>query len=208
MLTFLRNTGIIKTEEVKPLEQAKKRDHKIYITETAIDKVKKVPLSDFSYKQIELMYQKHKELLKNSRDKNDSNEILLIDSVDFRSETCVYGDEFAVLPSKNPFAVSIIGNAEPYSLVYMHNHPSTNNFSVADIDTFICERAIKTMSVVTNQGEVYILNKLSGYDYNKVRKLMFDIFIELDTDETKRKEFVSRFLKHCQEGGIEYVKSK
>lgn len=201
-------SGIIESERVNGLEQAKKRDHKIYITDTAIDKVKKTPLSDFSEDQIELMRQKHKELLEISRDKNDSNEVLLIDSVDFRSETCVYGDEFAVIPSKSPFAVSIIGNAQPYSLVYMHNHPSTNIFSVADIDTFICERAIKTMSVVTNQGEVYILNKLPEYDYNKTRKLLFDIFTELDIDETKRKEFVSRFLKQCQKGGIEYAKSK
>ena len=44
--------------------------------------------------------------------------------------------------------------------MYLHNHPSTSTFSMADIDTFITQACIGLMSVVTNQGEVYILHKL------------------------------------------------
>lgn len=190
------------------MEQAKKRDHKIYITDVAISKVDKVMLSDFSEKQISSMQEKQKELLHMAMAKNDSNEVLYIENLDFTSEVTVLGGEFVVSPGNNPFAVSVISHAEPYSLVYLHNHPSTNNFSVGDIDTFVCEKAIKTISVVTNQGEVYVLNKLSTFSYDKTRNVLSDIYHSFSDDEIEDKEFVAMFLKRCSEGGIEYAKSK
>lgn len=201
-------SDIIKTGEVKILEQAKKRNHKIYITDTEIDKVGKVNLSDFSQEQIDDMQIKHKDLLRLAKEKNNSNEVLLIDDLNLKSEVQIFGDEFVVSPAQNPFAVSVIGNAKRRSLIYMHNHPSTNNFSVADLDTFICEGAIKAMSVVTNQGEVYILNKKSEYEYNKARNLMAEVFNSFDGEEIDNNEFVRRFIKQCHKGGIEYAKSK
>lgn len=201
-------SDIIKTGEVKILEQAKKRNHKIYITDTAIDKVGKVNLPDFSQEQIDDMQIKHKDLLRLAKEKNNSNEVLLIDDLNLKSEVQIFGDEFVVSPAQNPFAVSVIGNAKRRSLIYMHNHPSTNNFSVADLDTFICEGAIKAMSVVTNQGEVYILNKKSEYEYNKARNLMAEVFNSFDGEEIDNNEFVRRFIKQCHKGGIEYAKSK
>jgi hypothetical protein len=193
---------------VKQLEQAKKRDHKIYVTDIAIDKVTVVRLSDFSQEQEIFMQSKHQELLRLAKEKNNSDEVLLINDLNFKSEIKLFGDEFKVSPVENPFAVSVISNADRQSLVYMHNHPSTNNFSVGDIDTFICEGAIKTMSVVTNQGEVYILNKMVGYEYNKARSLMNKVYKSFDNEEFDNKEFVRRFLKQCDQGGIEYAKSK
>ena len=202
------NYGIIKAGGVKTLEQAKKRDHKIYITDVAIDSVDRVKPSDFTDEQAENMQIKHKELLKLAKDKNESNEVLFIDDLNFKSEVQILGEEFVVSPAKNPFAVSVVRNAERQSLIYLHNHPSTNNFSIADIDTFICEGSIKAMSVVTNQGEVYVLNKKADYEYNKARQLMSDTFYSFEEDEIDNNEFVKRFIKKCNEGGIEYVKSK
>ncbi len=191
------------------LEQAKKRDHKIYVTDTAIEKVGLVKLSDYTDNQIQLMQQKHKELLKIAKDKNDSNEVLFINDLGFKSEVSILGNEFSVSPGKNPFAVSVIINAERQSLVYLHNHPSTNIFSVGDIDTFICEGSIKTMSVVTNQGEVHVLNKTEKYEYNKARMLMAKTYEYFrDCPLIDNNDFVKRFLKKCSEGGIEYAKSK
>lgn len=67
---------------------------------------------------------------------------------------------------------------------------------------------MKAMSVVTNQGEVYVLNKKAGYEYNKARQLMSETFYSFEEDEIDNNEFVKRFIKKCNEGGIEYVKSK
>ncbi len=201
-------SGIIRIEEVNVLEQAKKRDHKIMVTDIAIEKIDKVNLSDFSDTQCAIMQSKHKNLLKIAQTQNNSNEVLLINDLDLKSEVTILGDEFKVSPGKNPFAVSVISNASRQSLIYMHNHPSTNNFSIGDIDTFVCESAIKTISVVTNQGEVYILNKLKSYNYNNTRLLLKNIYDSFPSGEIDDREFVSIFLKRCKEGGIEYAKSK
>lgn len=100
-LTRGSESDIITAGEVRGLEQAKKRDHKVLITDAAIEKVGIVELSDFS---------------------------------------------------------------------------------VADLDTFICEGPIKTMSVVTNQGEVYVINKTSRFDYNNARQLMVEDYDSFGSD--------------------------
>ena len=190
------------------MEQAKTRDHKIYITDIAISKISRVDLSDFSEEQCINMQEKHKTLLRTAQMQNDSNEVLFIDDLEFKSEVTVLGDEFKVSPAKNPFAASVIINADRQSLIYMHNHPSTNIFSIGDIDTFVCEATIKIMSVVTNQGDVHILNKLLNYSYDNTRFLLNDIYNSFPDGEFDNRKFVNTFLKRCKEGGIEYAKSK
>lgn len=198
----------MKSEDVGNLEQAKKRDHKIFITDTAIEKVSLVKPSDFSYSQASPMKSKHKELLNVAKKQNNSNEVLFIENLDFNNEVRISGNEFVVSPGKNLFAVSVIAHAERQSLIYLHNHPSTNTFSVGDIDTFVCEKAIKAISVVTNQGEVYILNKLDNYSFNNTRKLLNEIYQSYPNGDIDDRDFVKKFLKRCYEGGIEYAKSK
>lgn len=201
-------SGIIESEGVKGLEQAKKRDHKVLVTREAIHRVDYVKLSDFSEEQALAMQSKHRQVLEIAMNENNSNEVLLIEDLDFKSEVKILGSEFVVSPGKNPFAVSVIAHAERQSLVYLHNHPSTNTFSVGDIDTFVCERAIKVMSVVTNQGEVYVLNKLANYNFSRVRELLASVYTSFPEGEIDDKEFVRRFLKICRKGGIEYAKAK
>lgn len=203
-----KNSVIMKSEGVGNLEQAKKRDHKIIITDTAIEKVDLVKPKDFSYSQAVLMRSKHKELLSVAKRQNNSNEVLFIENLDFNNEVRIFGNEFVVSPGKNPFAVSVIAHAERRSLVYLHNHPSTNTFSVGDIDTFVCEKAIKAITVVTNQGEVYILNKLDNYSFDNTRKLLNEVYQSYPEGDIDDRDFVKKFLKRCNEGGIEYAKSK
>lgn len=50
--------------------------------------------------------------------------------------------------------------------------------------------------------------KKAGYEYNKARQLMSETFYSFEEDEIDNNEFVKRFIKKCNEGGIEYVKSK
>lgn len=190
------------------MEQAKSRDHKIYVTEIAIERVDFVKPSDFTDAQAKAMCLKNKELLKVAMESNESNEVLMISDLCFNSYITILGEEFKVSPGKNPFAVSFIASADDYSLVYLHNHPSTNLFSIGDIDTFVCEKAIKTMSVVTNQGEVYIMNKTADYSFIKAKSLLNSVYKSFPNNDIDDKEFVSKFLKRSREGGIEYVKAK
>lgn len=200
---------IIKAEDVKPLEQAKKRDHKILITETSIDKVAEVKVKGFTESQNEHLISKHKELLEVAKNKNNSNEVLKICDMDFMSDVTVLGDEFGVNPNNNPFAVSVVGNAKPNSLAFLHNHPSTNNFSIADIDTFIGNKNIGLMSVVTNQGEVYVMHKNKKYSYHKSRSILTSALYTLkEQDKYSDDNLVNMFLKESYKGGIDYAKSK
>lgn len=188
------------------MDQAKRRDRKIYITDDAIEKIGRVQLSDFSEEQTLLMQQRHEALLKIAKEQNDSNEVLMMCDLSFEKPIMVLGTQNHAEPNKNPYAVSLFSNSPPYSLVYMHNHPSTNNFSPGDISTFICDAPIKAMSVVTNQGEVYVLNKTFDYDYDKARSLLMDIFRSLHNETGKEEKLVRIFSKHCKKGGIEYEK--
>lgn len=43
-----------------------------------------------------------------AKDKNESNEVLFIDDLNFKSEVQILGEEFVVSPAKNPFAVSVV----------------------------------------------------------------------------------------------------
>ena len=54
---------IMKSRDVARLEQAKKRDHKIEITDIAIDKISRSTVSEFSDIQNKLVDEVHKELL-------------------------------------------------------------------------------------------------------------------------------------------------
>ena len=64
------------------------------------------------------------------------------------------------------------------------------------------------MSVVTNQGEVYIMNKTADYSFIKAKSLLNSVYKSFPNNDIDDKEFVSKFLKRSREGGIEYVKAK
>ncbi|MGM9571723.1 MAG: hypothetical protein ACI3ZR_05820 [bacterium] len=203
---FQLANGIINNKGDGKLEQAKKRDHKILITDIAIEKVPYIAIDGFTDEQNKMLQQEHKNVLKIAKEQNDSNEVLSICNSNFSK--CIYtmGTEFGVDPNKNMEAVLFIKLAKPLSLKYIHNHPSTNSFSTVDISTFILEDTISTMSVVTNQGEVYVLHKSQKYDYNKVKTLFIGIIQSYNKKNFNGDEVVKRFLKNCQSGGVYYEK--
>ena len=90
----------------------------------------------------------------------------------------------------------------------LHNHPSNNNFSLADLYTFIQAGEIGLMSVITNQSEVHILRKSDIFDYSKIVKLATDAYDEYDAKVISHDEAVKRFLKGCKSGGVIYERSK
>ena len=185
--------------------QAKKRDHKIMITDVAIDKVSCVKMPNISLEECERIQAAHKRLLKIAQMQNDSNEVLAILSFANTDEIHVLGNEVGVNPKNNMEACSAFISNGYGALMYLHNHPSTSTFSMADIDTFITHGGIGLMSVVTNQGEVYILHKNCRYRYEKVRKLLFSIRERMNGDIDK---IVDEFLRVCGKVGIDYGKAK
>lgn len=190
------------------MEQAKKRDHKILITDIAIAKVPYVTIPGENEYVSQVIYHEHKKLLQIAQKDNYSNEVLAIIKNNGEAIIHVLGDENSVNPLSSPEARAIWIEAKYNELMYLHNHPSTNVFSLADIITFIRYAKIKIMSVVTNQGEVYILCKSGVYNYEAIAPIMDDIAEKYKANVLTAEDAVSAFLKRCIKGGIIYVKGK
>ena len=154
------------------LEQAKKRDHKIMITDVAIDKVPYVEVQGFTPEQNRVFQQLNRDLLRIAKENNNSDEVACVYNLYTSEKTpFVFGDTVHV-DLENDINVQMIKKKSyAFELAVGHNHPSTSNFSFADIDYFISNDYYGLMSVVSNQGEVYILLKTSNYDYDKIRKI-------------------------------------
>jgi hypothetical protein len=76
-----------------------------------------------------------------------------------------------------------------------------------DIMNFLRYGQIGLVSVVTNQGEIYLLHKTSKYEYNRAKDIFGAIYVLYQAGSITHNEAVKRFLKKCGEGGIYYGKS-
>ena len=197
------------------LEQAKKRDHKIMITDIAIKKVPLIKTKGMTSELAKIIQLEHQSLLQLAKDENDSNEVLSVLSLAESNLNKIVGakikgNEFGVNPSIscNARAIFLKNNGIRDSLAYLHNHPSTNNFSLPDIMSFIQDGRIGIITVVTNQGTVYILQKDNRYNYTWIRDLFSNVFESYKAGVLPHNEAVQEFLKQCFKGGIIYERSK
>lgn len=188
------------------LEQSKKRDHKIYITDIAIKKVEKINIADFTQKQNNFLNQVHEEVLRIAKEKNNSDEVAIVYNLHTLEKVIVLGETDYVNTEENIEVKALQHNSYMQELVMSHNHPSTTNFSFADIDYFINNDFLLLLSVVTNQGEVYLLIKTDRYDYNKIVELENGLIKKYTL--THQNEIAEKFINECYKGGIEYVKGK
>ena len=189
------------------MEQSKKHDHKIMITNIAISKVPYVEVSGLPKTVCKAIQQEHKEILRIAQMDNDSDEVLMLRFMDGTKKELVLGGEFSVDPSISPAACSLFSSAGYKQLMYLHNHPSANKFSFADIMEFVRNGPIGLLSVATNQGEVHILYKTIDYSFHKARKIFTEIYQQYALHEIEHTDAVKMFLKRCKEGGIVYAKS-
>lgn len=201
------DNGTISTRSERSLEQAKKRDYKIFVTDVAIDKVPYVAIPGFTKEQNEYLQEEHKNILRIAKDENNSNEVLSIASQNTLKSIRIMGDEFSVNPSKNEDAQSAFMFAKRKELMYLHNHPSTNTFSLIDIAEFIKYGQIGLLSVITNQGKLYVLHKSNTYLYNVVRDIFTELYTKYQNGMLDYRTVVKKFLKKCYEGGLYYEKS-
>lgn len=193
-------------ESGERLEQAKKRDHKIMITDAAISKVPCLKIPECGDAFCKKLQSIHKALLKEAQTSNDSNEVAVVYNIYTIKQVFVRGDEGQVDVDSDIDIKVMYNKSHAEELVLIHNHPSTSNFSLADIDYFIANEYLFLMSVVTNQGEVYAIYKTSAYNYNEIRKLEKQLANKYSLD--RQAEIAKEFLKQCQKGGVRYVKGK
>lgn len=192
------------------LEQAKKYDRKIFITDIAIDKVPYVKLPEVSEAINTAIMEAHKELLRRAKDSNNSNEVLAILSfLNGNRKAFVPGSVDTVgVDISNPEAYHLLTSARAYEIFYLHNHPSGASFSFADLVTFTEYPQIGVMSVVTNLGKVFMLQKTAKYDYNKMREIIQSAYAKVKRGTYSERQAVREVLRKCEKGGARYVRSK
>ena len=156
-------------ENDKELKQAKKRTEKIYITDIAIQKVPYIRYKNFSEKQNMIMRQLARDVLSLSKEFNDSNEVAI--TCDIGADMPLdeygisYGTEHSVQITSDTLSNHILTSADSVSVVILHNHPSSQTFSLEDIRFFLVYSTVAVISVVSNQGTIHYLYKDKKYDF-------------------------------------------
>jgi len=197
-------------DDLHDLKQAKRRDRKVYITDIAIDKVPYIKYDGFTDERNRIMQELAKDVLLLSKERNDSNEVAI--TCDLGAENPLgsfgvsLGTEHEVDILADTLSNHIIVSRESVAVVVLHNHPSTQTFSLQDIHFFIRHPMIEVIVVVSNQGTIHYLKRDIEYDYKKAFQLFQECICELGKDSPKMEMYMASltFLAKCSEVGLFY----
>ena len=201
-------------ENLKDLEMAKKRDHKIMITDEAIKKVPRIQYKNIPESEYNTIQELAKVVLRISKDENNSNEVALTYSMDSKEYIqkgeeyigVALGGEHEVDPISNTTAYHLVSSAKDCIVIVLHNHPSLSDFSLSDVQFLLQYASIKMMVVVTNLGSISYLVKGNKYVYEKA----VELFNEAVSSYNEAKDLkglqkaADHFLKNCYTVGIDY----
>ena len=162
-----------RNENIKDLEMAKKRDHKIMITDEAIKKVPRIQYKNIPESEYNTIQELARNVLQISKDENNSNEVAITYCMDSteriqRGEEYIgvaLGSEHEVDPISNTTAYHLVSSAKECIVIVLHNHPSLSDFSLSDVQFLLRYASIRMMVVVTNLGSISYLVKGKGYSY-------------------------------------------
>ncbi len=193
---------------------AKKRDHKIVITNEAINKVPRIEYKYISETEYDNIRDLAKSVLKISKEENDSNEVAITYSLESavlieKGEEymgIVLGGEHDVDPLSNTIAYHLVYSSKECIIIVLHNHPSLSDFSLSDVQFLLRYASVKMMVVVTNLGSITYLVKSRKYNYERAISL-FNHAVSMNNEANSLKalqDAADYFLKNCQSVGIIY----
>lgn len=191
-------TGKVKKQSTQNLAQHKAGSH-VDITTQAIQKVQNITPKGYTQSSADYAASVRRELLSTARDKNQSKEVAsLIDLENLRASGFVLGTDQEVNILADAQAFHMLATGRESSLELAHNHPGLSYFSLNDIAVFLQYPAIKTMTVITNQGTTWYINKTDSFSRGKALSLLSDL-----SKKYKDDELVEKFLKKGNTVGIE-----
>lgn len=204
------------SNNLNDLEMAKKRDHKIKITDEAINKVPHVQYKEIPETEYDNLQELARQVLKISKEENDSNEVAVTYSLESaqliekgeRYLGIALGAEHDVDPLSDSTSYHLIRASRDCVVLVLHNHPSLSAFSLSDIQFLLKYETVKLMVVVTNLGSISYLVKNSKYDFEKAVVLLNEA-IDLNNKAKNIRdlqEAADYFLKSCYNVGINYEK--
>lgn len=202
------------SNNLNDLEMAKKRDHKIMITDEAINKIPRIKYKDIPEYEYDNLWDLAKNVLKISKEENDSNEVAITYSLDSaklieqgeRYIGIALGSEHDVDPLSDTTAYHLISSTEECVVIVLHNHPSLSDFSLTDVQFLLRYDNVKMMVVVTNLGSISYLVKNKKYDLKKAIAL-FNEAADKNNKAEKLKDLqkaADYFLKNSYNVGIDY----
>lgn len=202
------------TLSVNELEMAKKRDHKIVITDEAIKKVPLVKYKEIPDTEYLMLQELAREVLIVSKNDNDSNEVALTYSLDYRNLIAegkefmgvALGDEHSVDPCMNAVSHHLIAASFECIVIVLHNHPSLSKFSLEDVKFFLSNGTVKMMVVVTNLGSISYLVKKDSYSRKKAIEI-YNHAVSVHNEGSNIQDYqkaASYFLSNCHEANIVY----
>ena len=102
--------------------------------------------------------------------------------------------------------VPLIVSSKSVVVVLLHNHPSTQTFSLEDVQFFIQHPMLTVIVVVSNQGTVHYLKRDKDFDYGKVVVLFKECIQGLKRNSPSSKVYMATltFLAKCSEAGLYY----
>lgn len=192
------------------MEQAKCRNRKIYITDMAIEKVPFIEYHGFDNERSKIMQELAKNVLILSKEENDSNEVAI--TCDLGTENPLeqfgisLGTEHEVDILADTLSNHIIVSQESVAVVVLHNHPSTQTFSLQDIQFFLEYPMLEVIVVVSNQGTVHYMMRDKGYDYKNAFRLFRECIVDLTRTSPVQEQYLAAlsFLAKCSEAGLYY----
>ncbi len=196
------------------LKMAKKRDHKIMITDEAINKIPRIQYRDIPESEYDNLWDLAKNVLKISKEENDSNEVAITYSLSSAKLIklgekyigVALGTEHDVDPLSNTTAYHLISSAKECVVIVLHNHPSLSDFSLSDIQFLLKYETVKMMIVVTNLGSISYLVKSKNYNFEEAVAL-FNEAVDKNNRANNLKDLqdaAAYFLKNSYNIGIDY----
>ena len=201
-------------KHLKSLSMGNKRNHKIMITDLAIEKVPLVKYKEISPIEYLNLQNLAKQVLILSKEKNNSNEVAIIYSLEHAKLEqkgypyigISFGNEHGVNPIENPISSQLMHTGENCVMVCLHNHPSLSKISLDDVNFFLKQERLKLLITVTNLGSISYIVKTSNFDWHKA----VDVYNRAVTQNNlgnKLKDYQKAalfFLRNCYEANIIY----
>ena len=178
----------------------KERGVKIPITEQAPSKVRVIKPDGYSEEIAHTTRAIREQLLIHSRDYNNSDECAaLVNLTTGEKSKWIDGDINSVDIEKDVEGYHLLSASPPRSLELTHNHPGQSYFSLNDLNVFLYWPSIKCITIVTNQGKSWYLNKTDDFDI----KALAGIMKKHQEAGLTGDDLVKAFVKDGQKAGLE-----
>ena len=202
------NAAGLKTEEEFDNDNLRSlydyNNDKIDITDNAINRIKKVYLSGYNHNELINLQEKHKDILRLSKEKNQNMEVAVVTLLTNNENIIVFGTENNVWLGRDPAIKRIIMMSGYNTVCISHNHPNCTTFSYDDLDVFM-NPAVKSLTIVTNKGKVMALNKKKNIDYLHIFEYIKNVKSKYSFEKEQPK-IMKELLKGLQDFGIEYIR--